>query len=53
MRLTPSSFSKPTATLNIKLYAKRNHHDDILLAQTQVQVDALDSDTDSEGLSYQ
>ena len=51
--LTPSSLSKSSADLNIKLYAKRNHHDDILLAQKQVQVDAFDDDPDSEGLSCQ
>ena len=51
--LTPSSLSKPSAKLNIKLFAKRNHHDDILLAQAQVQVDTLNGDTDSEGLSWQ
>ena len=53
IRLTPSSLSKPSADLNIKLFAKRNHHDDILLAQTQVQVDAFDGDPDYEGLSWQ
>jgi hypothetical protein len=48
--LTASSLSKPSATLSIKLFAKRNRHDDILLAEVQVQVDGLVADVDSEGV---
>ena len=53
IHLTLSSLSKPSAKLNIELFAKRSHHDDILLAQTQLQVDTFDNDEDFEGLSFQ
>ena len=44
--LTPSSLSKSSTNLNIKFFAKRNCRKNILLAQTQVQVN---DDTDSKG----
>ena len=46
-----SSLSKPSANLNIKLFTKRNRHEDMLLSQTQVQVNTFVNGTDSEGLS--
>lgn len=51
IHLTPLSLSKPSANLNIKLFAKRNHHDDTLLAEARMQVNGFANDTDSEGLS--
>jgi hypothetical protein len=50
IHLTPSSLSKPPATLGVKLFAKRNRHDDILLAEVQVQVGGFVTDVDSEGV---
>ena len=51
--VTPSSVSKPSAILCVKLFAEWNRHDDILLAEGQVQVpvDPFVTDEDFPGVS--
>lgn len=49
IHLILSSLSKPSAKLSIELFAKRSRHDDILLAQAQVQVNRFGDDEYSEG----